>query len=667
MSTVLLILPAVAFAAWYLAVMVICGAITSRADKRSRTGDAVDDSRRGVAMFLIGSAFAPCLIGVAAAGVWTILPGMDWWFYPALHVMLAVLVLLGLRKPIASVRADFKAYLSGGANRRWAMIFLLAVFVGVGFFAVHQSTQPIAGYDACTYALDARRVVEARDGAALMGFGADPANNHLANHNHGSSYQYFLSGALMFSPEAVQDFAMRLAVQILALHVFLAVLGLGLLVSGPAALVALSALLSYKAFGWQMVAFSRDFYRVLPVLILVGLLAPRQGQAGGGSLTRFDMRWVLAVAAFGFLWNAHAIALLVAPLVLICVLAACRSWRSAGLTVAAFLASVPLGGWRLIRAAVDTGSPMGYSPFFNANYEGTAVVESWWAARGAQPVGWSHAGTKLATQFTEDGGVLVALLWAALAGAVVWAVIRLLRRRGDAPVSPVVLVIWLMVAVTELLLAGLLDPITGRPSTTLAMNYRYRAQMYLVGAVLIGAMADGILTRLPKRLHRRCLVGLCGLLVLAAIAMVLSQMRSHGMLERPYIDARQGRRHLAGAPATRWMRQFAEAPDGSVILMDYAYLGWYHTDARIIFTQDPRVREAFAAATPAEAADALDELGITHVFLIDLERQAIMDSNLPLGVALRSPEYKRIGRRPGFWTLYRRADTPAAATAPAEK
>jgi len=651
------------FEAYYFAAAVLCGVFVRWVDGRragvhSSHGADERAARRRLAIFLAGSGLAPFAIGVANGLFWWLLPGTPGWAYPTIQWIIVVSALLLARRQVRQSWADLRGYLSAWPAGKRAAAFLVAIILAAAVFAVLGACQPITGYDAATYALDARRVASERSVGALMTFTPDHNDNQFANHNHGCTFQWFLASALIYSDDPVQDFPVRLAIMTLALHVLVCIVGLGLCVSGLTAVLALAAFGSYRAFGWMMAAYSRDLYRLLPLLVIFALASDRRSWPG------FNLRGVVAAVAMTYFWNAHATALVVAPFLIVCLLAFSPSLRSALGMATAFVVSIPLGAWGLIRATVETGSPTGYSPFYNANYEGTAVVEHWWQARGADPVGWLHAPHKLAAQFMQDGYPLVVLLWAALLVFAAWMVVKLIRRRAVAAPPTAVMLIGLFLLVMELLLAGLLDPIDGRISTALAMNFRYRAHFYPLGVVLIGYIIAVAVYHIRMQSHEVGAAAVCVALTLAAGLTVGAELGSHAFPAGTFIDAYEGRKRLASRPETRWIGHLAKVPAGELILMDYAYLGWYHTDGRIMFTQDPRVRPAFTAQRPEEALKVLDDLGVQYLYLIDLEATAILNSGIALAKVIESDAFELLDSEPNRWQLYRRLQRLGGAAPP---
>ena len=76
-------------------------------------------------------------------------------------------------------------------------------------------------------------------------------------------------------------------------------------------------------------------------------------------------------------------------------------------------------------------------------------------------------------------------------------------------------------------------------------------------------------------------------------------------------------------------------------------------------TKDPRLREAFIADDPARVIQFFDGLGVRYLYLIDLERTAILESEIALAHAIQSSAFELIVEFPGAWYLYRRADEPS--------
>lgn len=658
----MLLLSSIIFLSCYLGAAILCGAVFRRVDVHGQgpgkespgrpDGDAA--CRHGLAAFLIGTALAPFVLAIVAGALWTVIPGRSKWVYQVIFWVLLGLGLLATRHWIASARRDCRRYIQGDRRRLLAGRSIALALAILACLSALQASRPLEGYDACTYALDARRVAQQRATSALMALAPSEQDPQFANHNHGVSYPFYLAWSLMGPADASQGFPVRMAVQILGLHVIFCVIGLSLRISGRVALLAGAAFLLYEAFILLVGMNSRDFYRILPLLLLFGLFRDRHTWPG------FNWRGAIAVVTLSFLWNAHVSALMIAPLAFVCLLVLCPKLRWALGFLAVFLASIPLGAFHLIRAALETGDPLGHSPFFNANYAGTAVVDHWWAAREAAPAGGAHPPGKLLSQLS-DGALIVLLFWAALLIFAVWLVAVLLRRRR-VPFPPfLVIAVGLFLLGSELLLLGLLDPVAGSISTALSMNFRYRAHFYPLGVVLIGfLLVIGIskVTRRPTEVRPACMLAVLLMVIGVSQSVSLTRLLRGGprrLIKSLFrFDENDAREFLISTETYRWLAHIGQAPRGQLVLMDYAYLGWYHLDRPIMFTQDPRVRPAFAAETPAEAVKVLDDLDVGYVYLIDLEAKAILNSGIALGQALQSPAFELVDEQPGRWYLYRR-------------
>ena len=644
--------PAIWFALYYAAVMVLCGSVFRWMDRREGGDDSEGgraEHREGLAAFLIGTGFCPFVIGLFAGLVWLVAPGLGRGFYPGAFALAAAAGLFGSRRLVAAAWADLRGAMATGRFRRIYAALLIQFCLAVFFLGLCMASRPMDGYDATTYALGARRIAAGESLGSRLRLFPSKADNQFANHNHGNSYEFYLAASLAFSPDPQQEFALRWAVQILAAHVAVCVVGLALRISCGAAVISAMLFASCLAFGGLMIGYSRDLYRVLPMLILFGLFRSRRAWPG------FNWRGLAFVAAMSFLWNGHASALMNAPLVFGCFLLFSPGARAAFRLCALFLVSIPLGAMGLARATIETGSPMGYSPFFNVNYTGTSVLGQWWGARGALPVGWSHALSKLLMQL-KDGPMLVVLLWAALVWFAVWLLLSA-RHRDRLPGPPLLVVmIGVFLLVSELLLAGLVDPLTGKVSVALAMNFRYRVHFYVLGAPLIAYFIERLVARIGWR-PAEFVVAVLPLYLLAngMLTLALLGVRSSGSWVIPKtVESREATRHLAKQRHFRWLAYFDEIPRDDLILMDYAYLGWYHTGKRIMFTQDPRLWPVFRTRSPEKALRLLDELRVKYVFMIHLEASSILRSDIALAEALRSGAFQLIVEQPAAWYLFRR-------------
>ena len=677
-----LVLPALFFAAHYVLMMALCGAIVWRMlaprRKAGPTNSAGPEPSARLAIFLIGTGFAPFVIGLLQGSFWIVVPHLHVRAYAAIQWTIVIAGLLILRKSLFEIGQEVGKWINRDGSTRFGTFLVLATLGFAAVFAGGHALQPQRHYDTTTYALDARRLATERDWSAMLPAGAPiEPDNQFANHNHGASYQAYLSASLLYRSKTHQDLPVRVAQQALAVHGVILTIGLALRFGGLVAVLAPLLLLLYPWWGHMIGSASRDFYRIIPFLLSIGLFRT-QGVAPG-----FNAQGLLLCVAFAFLWNSHASSLMIAPLLAagMCVVSV-RPLAVMTVLLACAIGAA-LGASHLIRAAIETGDPLAYSPIYNVNYEGTAVVEPWLAARNQPEPGLSNAWQKLTVQFNSDGGPvsfepksfrknartilldcglnIVVLTWLSIIAfcGVVGTRLVIGRNGSRAPWPPAPA--WLIAGillVSELLLIGAADWIKPQISPTFSMNARYRAHLYPIASVLIALMIQQCATPLLRRrvgsLRNLAGLGACGL------AMFLALDRWSKPAYPPQPNTEKANAYLANqVPYYEWARYFRHIDRDELIVMDYAYLGWYQTENRIMFTQDPRLREAFIADDPARVIQFFDGLGVRYLYLIDLERTAILESEIALAHAIQSSAFELIVEFPGAWYLYRRADEPS--------
>lgn len=230
---------AVLFIIYYISLMLTCGLLTWKLERLAQGQSAGqingDDNdallRNGLASFLIGTGFAPFMIGLIQGLLLFFASGLPQSAYVVAHTVLISVTLISCRHDLRVFFSDALSYLK---PRRWPAVILLALILAiVTSYAANSALRPTKAHDATVYALDARRLAENRFLSGLMTWTPDD-ENHLTNHNHGSSYQLYLSTALLVGSEPRQDFPLRVAQQLCSVHVFLCLTGLGLSVSGTA-------------------------------------------------------------------------------------------------------------------------------------------------------------------------------------------------------------------------------------------------------------------------------------------------------------------------------------------------------------------------------------------------------------------------------------------------
>jgi len=477
--------------------------------------------------------------------------------------------------------------------------------------------------------------------------------NHLTNHNHGSSYQLYLSTALLIGPEPLQDFPLRVAQQLCSIHVFLCLTGLGLSVSGIVGLLSPILLLFNSTYEYTIYHASRDPYLLLAMLVIVGLIANRLSN-------RFKaIHGLLFFCAFVFLWNSHAASLTVAPALLGCIVVFSPGWRSKAVVTAAFVVATCIGGSSLLKTFVRTGDPTTDSFVIYKQYEGTPLLRAYLNTRQELGDGVKGATAKLRKQFQKDGPVLVSVLWISLAVVPALMAVHAVKRGQLDPLPLVVMVTWLFLLLFECQIVGLFDWIDSRISPFLTMNLRYRLPVYPLVAFLgswIIAQAIGLLEA-PRVYY------LAVPIILVFFVWGAKNVNRHWRLCCSHIpvpiDSNKGDAFLAKKLSLwGWMETFRSIPRDQTVLMERAYDAWYHTDNRVMAMHDPRLRPVNLAKQPERAVALLDHLKIRFVCLTRKRLDLIAAS--AFGQALNSEAFELFDTK-GKWRIFRRSSADQEA------
>jgi len=655
MGDIRLITPAFLFLTYYISVMLTCGLLTWKLRHLVQyQGVGVLNSasidtrlRNALASFLIGTGFAPFVIGLIQGLFLFFVPGLPQSAYVVAHVALLSVTLICFRNDLKIFFTNVFGYLR---PRRWPAVLLLVLIISVVIrYALPTALRPIKAHDATVYALDARRLTEKRSLSGLMTWTPDE-ENHLANHNHGSSYQLYLSTALLFGPEPRQDFSLRVAQQLCNIHVFLCLAGLGLSVSGTVGLLSPILLLFSLTYEYAFYHASRDPYRILPLLIIFGLIGNRFSIR-----SREAIHGLLLFCAFVFLWNSHAASLAIAPTMLVCIAVFSRGWRSKAVVTAAFALATCIGGSSLLKTFVRTGDPTRDSFVIYRQYEGTPLLRAYLNTRQALTPGVKGATAKLQKQFQKDGAILVSVLWISLVVVPVLMAVQSMKRGQLEPMPVVVMVTWLFVLLFESQVVGLFDWIDHRISPFLIMNSRYRLPVYPLVAFLGSWIIAQVIGLLETPRAHYLAVPIILVLFLLGSRSVNRHWRLCCANIPVLIDSKKGDGILGEKLRSWWwMETFKMISKDETILMERAYRAWYNTDNRVMAMHDPRLRSAYLAKQPEQAVALLDNLKIRFVCLTQRRLNLIAAS--AFGQALKSKAYEIFDTQ-GEWRIFRRSDS----------
>lgn len=600
MSVILLTL---LFVLYYAAMSFVCGEITVRLAGIKSTLDA---PRRRLAFFLLGSGFAPFAIGLIQTAFLVVFAGLPFPLLGGFHGVLAVTALVVVGRGLFDTWRAVLAYAEGiSSGRRGLGAACLAVaFAMVVFFAASYAVRPIWHGDTLTYGVESKALMDARSYAARLKVTPQPGpdNNFIRFNDHPITYISFINAAMAFSPDRNQDLSLRVALELQNISLAVVLLGLGLRLGGFAAVLTLCLLLYAQYFGELMSMGARSAFNLIPMFQALGFLRSRTDTNPG------SLAWVaLPFLAFLFLWNSHSSSLMVAPLLLVAMLAVTPGVRPRLVLAGAFALAFLLGANHLIVAKLETGELLG-NEFRTANFATIAPPDIWLPPPPPSP-GLSNLPQRFVHQVKEDGP-LVPLLFLSLALAA-WRIFR--NRRAPRPLIAAAL----LLLVYEAIILGFFDAL----SSSLSMGHytvpRFRFSIYpLTAFVLAGSLGWKEREDRPRR--GRALGILAAVLLAGGIAMALAHWWS------PRTDVQIVRRGdvlrlLENADSCWWRVQtFFKAekvPDDALVLTDSPVIPWYYTDMNVMSVQDTRLFAAQRTQDVEVARRVMNDLGVEWMVL----------------------------------------------------
>ncbi len=613
-----------------------------------RLGAAGARERLGLAG--VATAFTPFVLGVLQGGFFLVAPARSRALYLGAHAI-ALLVAGGLgRRALSRAFVEAGGAIRSAVRAERARALPLIPLLLLSAFLVNQSARialsPLDAHDATVYALDARRVSGAGRFDALMTHVPD-AKNQVTNHNHGSSYAFYLASALGWSADARQDLPARVAQKLCALQLFLVALALGISVSWSAGLVAPFLLLGSRSLPYVFTASSRDPYLMLALATVLGSLTVFARHRSAAT-------WLALTFSFAFLCNSHSSSFTLAPFLAGTAILLGPSMRERMLVAGAAVAALPLGAGNAISTLYRTGSLTGDSFSYYRQYAGTALLDAVLKKRGTPAPGLGTALAKLSNQISGDGALIVGALFAG--GLVVLGLELYPRLRGRRPgeVPRVVMLAAGVGLLVEAQILGFFDLVDPRISGLMFTNLRYRLPAQLFGAVagafVVGIAAEWIAD--GRRSWTRRLLAPSLLLAPVIAGAWTARARWPRGHAGPFADTRAADHYLATrVERFSFLARFASLPASERILMAPAYDAWYHADNDVISLFDPRLRPAFTAPDVEGALAALDRLQVRAFCLRPYDLDVLAQG--PLGTALSAP-YFEIVEANAHWRIARR-------------
>ncbi len=266
--------------------------------------------------FLFGLCLTPFFLGLSfllSSWLW---PGTHKWFHIGFPLLLSSAFLVSRWRWLGSLLrsvGENQTGLDGCAERdatrntyRWLFLFcllpLLYPLSGLVQHIVADTRAPIVAFDALQYMRQALPLTLSGDASSLIGHEGDDEGT-LRGDLHHPAWPAYLAYALQFSPidagDPSLDHAAGAAIQICFVLMIsgLAVLMLSLHASIGWPL-AVSFLLLVPQFDYVVNSFSRDAYRILPVLLLIAVLVRIRP---GGILPRSHLATVAGLSALALI------------------------------------------------------------------------------------------------------------------------------------------------------------------------------------------------------------------------------------------------------------------------------------------------------------------------------------------------------------------------------
>lgn len=549
------------------------------------------------ARFASGVALAPQLVGFALLMVFATLPGLPW---PAVHAVLGLLALalaLPARRGLTLVLRRLGRSLRRPRPAAWLAVLAVLAFglVIVRLQAINASV-PLIAFDALQYTREAMRLGAARDIAAWVGHAGTPDGVFRGDIHH-PVYPGFLAWALQFAPHPgyPADHALRWAFQatFLAMLVSLPVIGLALRWRWWA-FAAVPLVLLVPQFDYVSSSASRDAFRIVPVVILCGLLLRAGALAQGW---RGAARFAPAVLALAVLaLTAHTLD----GFVLVGLLAGWAAWQLLAGRLAAWILlpaaglGLLLGSWTYADAWLATGDIHGHGVLMYGALEGTPMLQVIRDIEQASARGVVAPLARLREALVRDArgvalaGVLVALVvlvHACLAG----------RRWRGRPATGAALI----ALVAALPVLGAFDLAGYQVSQWFVTNTRYALHWYVLLAVAVLApLAVG--ARLPLANAGR-LVLLLALCLGGWYFTLQGWYRNTWPAE--YVDRR-----------LEPVRAGIAAIGGRRLLLEDARWNYYLGERHVVMYASP-TRALFLADTDERIDAALRDLGVAGLLL----------------------------------------------------
>lgn len=595
----------------------------------------------GAARFALGLACYPAYVALTTATLMTLIPGAPSAIFIAVPLAgaLAAACFSVRRFPARACRRAVRAMRAQPIVRSVALLVAIGIFASAGVKLAINASHRFVEHDSLVYAQEALQLAASRAGSDLA---RASAQAHVAaGHPHTALYQAYLAHALLFGTDArhrvPEDLPARIAVQTTIAAMLMAVVSLGCLarIAGAAAL-ALALTLVVADFGYVSVASSRDGLRIGSILVLCYLLVhalrtPHRIRRSTGIALALGV----CIAASAHTLNLVAIALAGLAWFAVAVVrrhAARRivigaSWITAGLALPATHYLVMLA---------ETGRPFGHGFYYYA-YVGTPLWDAW---HRSQSIAASHA-MGLFERFSavaQRGSVSLFVIGIAAAMLLGWAALRRSGRTTSLYAFIATVTLLMLVPLT-----GILDMGGNALAAMHVANFRYFLVWYPLAALAIVALVASIGHR-PLRS--------ASVVVALLIAGVFSARTiQHWNVQQGDNFARYGIEPISAAVANE--------SDVARVWIDHAGLRYY-LRRPTVFAYQPPGSQVLRADSPAQAAQSLRELGVSHVILSEPIQEWWGNTAL---YRLLSEDH-RLLLKSGLHALYKIAPTSDGTRAP---
>lgn len=599
--------------------------------------------------FIFGACLTPFWTGGITQLGAIVAPGIPRWLFVLAPVAAAGLVLGYALHAAPAAPAALARRLARGWRRDsksvWRILLWLAVIATVATLArmaIFNVSHPVIGHDALIYLSEAKAIAETR---SLQAFAPGGAAEALlpATHPHTKLFSLYLAHALAVAPGAIgypDDVPARIAFQLTFALLVLSLAGLSAMtrVRGAGGL-AIVAFALFPGFEYITNSSSRDGFRLIPIVVLIGLLS--------SLLARRDWSWkqsaaVAAVAAFAVF--GHTINLYFMVLIAVWFLIAAL-WLRASLRATAVLGSIcavavalPLSHY--VRAWLQTGTLFGEGMNF-IHLTGTPLIDAFLKYRhwGGTDMSFPQAVVEIWSKQSLTTGALTLLALIIVLAAPAPALAGTGRQFRIVSLS-----------IASLAVAFVCVPLSDVPQffrigirDAYLSNARYPFVAFALCVPLIG-----FAVLVWERWLQRCGPKLAP----AAVAAVIAALGGSSVVMAHHWPMSGLRSIMAVVDADRELCRVAAAlPPGAIWLTDRYSVSYYCT-RRPMFLYTRGGREFFAAASVEQASARLSSRRVALVALSNSAPDWWPQTTLYRALITRTEARNGSRRSIGYWQVF---------------